>query len=98
MENNFIPVNHIAQLASIELSSSFKEMIEKELKDVLDYIGKLKGLSTDEIEAAFQVIPMVKPLREDDPIPSFHVEDILANAPEKEGNYFRVLPVLGEEV
>jgi aspartyl-tRNA(Asn)/glutamyl-tRNA(Gln) amidotransferase subunit C len=54
----------------------------------------LNQLDTSEISPTAQVIPLRNVMRPDEPRPSLPVEDVLQNAPARDGNYFRVPPVL----
>lgn len=93
-----LPVEHIVNLASLELSASVKESIEVELESVLEYINQLETLKTDGIEAAFRVHNLNIPnLRDDRLETSLSQGEILANAPDRDGVYFRVPPALGGE-
>ena len=58
-------VEHIAELARIELSDEEKKKFSDELSDVLGYIWQLQEVNTDGVEPVSQVTGMVNVLRED---------------------------------
>jgi len=58
-------VEHIAELARIELSGEEKKKFSDELSDVLGYVEQLQEVNTDGVEPVSQVTGMVNVLRED---------------------------------
>jgi aspartyl-tRNA(Asn)/glutamyl-tRNA(Gln) amidotransferase subunit C len=83
-------VEHVARLARLELTETEKELMTAQLDAILDYIGKLNQLDTSAVEPTSTVIPMVSVMREDEVRPSLTQDEALANAPDREGIYFRV--------
>lgn len=89
-------VEHIASLASLEISSSDKESISNELGKVLEYINQLEVLDTDGIEADFRVHDFnISNLRDDLLETSLSQDAVLGIAPDRDNVYFRVPPTLG---
>ena len=58
-------VEHIAELARIELTEEEKKEFSDELSDVLGYIEKLQEVDTKNIEPVSQVTGLVNVVRED---------------------------------
>ncbi len=87
-------VEHIAQLARLELTEEEKSRYREQLSAILDYAQRLQELDTAEIAPTSSVLPARSVLRPDRPHPCLSVEDVLRNAPEAEDNQFRVPPVL----
>ncbi len=83
-------VEHVARLARLRLTEEEKEKFGRQLNRILEYVEKLNELDTENVESASQVIPLQNVLREDEVKPSLPVEDVLSNAPDKKGNYFKV--------
>ena len=83
-------VEHVAKLARLGLSEPEKELFAKQLSAILDYAAILNKLDTKNVPPTSHAIPMKNVLREDKAIPYQNTEDILANAPDREGNMFRV--------
>jgi aspartyl-tRNA(Asn)/glutamyl-tRNA(Gln) amidotransferase subunit C len=89
-------VEHVAHLARLGLSEAELSLLEGQLNHILDQYGILAQLDTDHIAPTAQTIEVENILREDEVRPSLDRDDILANAPEKRGDYFVVPPILGE--
>ncbi|MBP1701362.1 MAG: gatC [Chloroflexi bacterium] len=102
MPNDIIPamtltieqVEHIANLARLELSASEKERMSQQLSAILDYVNRLQSLDTAGIPPTSSVLPPRSVLRLDEPHPGLDLETLLRNAPETEADQFRVPPVL----
>jgi len=89
-------VEHVARLARLELSEADKERMRRELDSILSYIDKLRALDTEGVEPTAHAIPMTNVMRDDMPRPSLPQEDMLANAPERSGEFFRVPRIIEE--
>jgi len=83
-------VEYVAHLARLKLSAEDAENFTVRLDQILTYFEKLKELDTTGVEPTSHSMPMVNAFREDQVIPSLPVEDALSNAPDKEGNFFKV--------
>ena len=83
-------VEHVAQLARMGLTDEEMEALASELSSILEYIDQLERLDTSSIAPTAQVGELVDVMREDEVKPSLDVEEALANAPSRDGNYFRV--------
>jgi aspartyl-tRNA(Asn)/glutamyl-tRNA(Gln) amidotransferase subunit C len=90
-------VRHIANLARIGLTEAELDRLRSELGDILAHVNQLNELDTESIPPTAQVIALRDVLAEDEPRPSYPVDAMLANAPEREGNYFKTKAVLGYE-
>ncbi len=88
-------VEHIASLARLRLTEEEKARYREQLSAILDYMAKLKELDTAHIEPTATVLPLRTVLRPDAVRPSLLPEEWQANAPEAEGQMFRVPPVWG---
>ena len=87
-------VAHVARLARLRLTGEDKEKFGRQLNRILEYVEKLNELNTENVELTSHVIPLRNVLREDEVKPSLPVEDVLANAPERKGKYFRVPQII----
>ena len=90
-------VEHIAKLARLKLTEEEKQRFQKELGTIIEYFDQLKKLNTDGVPPTTHVVPLENVLREDKVTPSLPVEEALANAPDRKGNYFRVPKVVEKE-
>jgi aspartyl-tRNA(Asn)/glutamyl-tRNA(Gln) amidotransferase subunit C len=87
-------VEHIAELARLQLTDEEKIRYCEQLSAILDYFAQLQTLDTSTIPPTSSVLPPRSVLREDESRPGLKVEELLQNAPEVEDNQFRIPPVL----
>jgi aspartyl-tRNA(Asn)/glutamyl-tRNA(Gln) amidotransferase subunit C len=87
-------VEHVAMLARIELSSEEKELYSEQLSGILAFFDRLQEVSTDEIPPTSHVLEMTNAFREDELRPSSKPQEILGNAPDSLGQFFRVPKIL----
>ena len=69
--------------------------LEGQLNHILDQYEKLAELDTDDIPPTAQTIELENILRDDVAMPSLPPEAVLANAPERQGDFFVVPAILG---
>jgi len=89
-------VEHVARLARLELSAEEKERMRRELDGILSYIDKLQRLDTNGVEPTSHAVPLTNVMRDDVERPSLPQEDMLANAPDRHGELFRVPKIIEE--
>lgn len=87
-------VEHVAKLARLALSDEEKKLFTEQLNSILDYVDKLNQLDTEGVEPLAHVFPAFNVFREDETRTSLSIEDVLQNAPDKEGRFFKVPKVL----
>jgi len=87
-------VVHVAGLARLGLSDDEMQKYEKELNDVLNFMEKLNELNTEGIEPTSHVLDIHNVFRHDVVEASLNVEDVLANAPDRDEDYFKVPSIL----
>lgn len=87
-------VNHIADLARLELSEEEKIRYQEQLSVILDHAAHLQELDTSLITPTSSVLPARSVLRSDDPLSGLSPEDLLRNAPQVGGNQIRVPSIL----
>jgi aspartyl-tRNA(Asn)/glutamyl-tRNA(Gln) amidotransferase subunit C len=85
-------VLHVAKLASLELTEEEISRLEAQLNDILTAVGKVSELDLSDVPPTSHPLAVVNVLRPDEPRPSLPLEDVFANAPERDGDYFRVPP------
>jgi aspartyl-tRNA(Asn)/glutamyl-tRNA(Gln) amidotransferase subunit C len=83
-------VENVARLARLELRPEDKERMRRELDGILAYIDKLRALDVDGVEPTSHAVPLTNIMRDDEPRPSFPRDEMLANAPDAHGDFFRV--------
>lgn len=94
MKLSLAEVEHIANLARLELTAEEKEEYRAQLSAILDHVARLQELDTAGIPPTASVLPAAGRLREDEAGLSLTAKAVLANAPEQKKDQFRVPPVL----
>ena len=87
-------VEHVAELARLELTDEDKDLFREQLSTILEYVERLNQLDVSDIPPTATVLPVHSIMREDEPSSSLQRESLLENAPESERGYFRVPAVL----
>jgi len=94
MSLSLAEVEHIAQLARLELTGEEKERYRQQLSAILEYAARLQAIDTSHIPPTSSVLPPRSVLRPDAAAPGLSVDDLLRNAPRPEQQQFRVPPVM----
>ena len=87
-------LDHVANLARINLTAEEKTRFASQLGDVLTYIAQLNEVNVDGVEPTAHAFPVVNVWADDVPEAGLSVEDALRNAPEKRDNMFVVPKVV----
>lgn len=87
-------VLHIAQLARIALTESEIDRLSEQLSNLLESFEILQQVDTTGVPPTAQSVALQSVMRDDSVVPSFPPDDILENAPRREGDLFRVRAVL----
>lgn len=82
-------VRHIAKLASLYLSGEENKKFQKQLGEILDYVGSLNRLVTKPIEPISQVTGLKNVFKEDLEGKSLSPKEALSNAKEAYKSYFK---------
>ena len=85
-------VLHVARLARLELTEEEIERLTVQLGAILEAVGKVAELDLSDVPPTSHPLALVNAWAEDEPHASLPLEDALANAPEREGDLFRVPP------
>jgi aspartyl-tRNA(Asn)/glutamyl-tRNA(Gln) amidotransferase subunit C len=83
-------VLHVARLARLRLTDEEVERMTGELSSILDHIEKIGELDLAEVAPTSHVTELENVLRPDEPRPSLPREQALAEAPDADGEGFRV--------
>jgi aspartyl-tRNA(Asn)/glutamyl-tRNA(Gln) amidotransferase subunit C len=83
---------HVARLARLALSDDELDRFGAQLNDILAAVEKVSELELDDVEPTAHPLDLVNVWGQDEPQPSLPPEDALANAPEREGGFFKVPP------
>ena len=84
-------INYIGDLSRLYLSDEEKEAAKSDLSDILNYIEKLEELDTTGLPEMSHPFEDVNCFREDVVTNSDDYENLLSNAPESKGRYYKVL-------
>jgi aspartyl-tRNA(Asn)/glutamyl-tRNA(Gln) amidotransferase subunit C len=94
MKLTLTEVEHIAELARLELTPEEKKRFQQQLSAVLEHAARLQQIDTSQIPPTSSVLPPRSVLREDVAAEFPQRQELLDNAPRKEGDQYRVPPVL----
>ncbi len=87
-------VEYLALLARLRLAPEERDRFATELNEILGYVEKLKTAKTEGIPPTSHVLNLSNVFREDKVKPSLTPEEALANAPSKEGPFFKVPKII----
>ena len=87
-------VRHVARLARLRLSPDEEERVRADMDEMLAYVEKLNELDTNDIAPTAQVGEAGTPMREDEVTNQPAADAMLANAPSRERNYFKVPKII----
>ncbi len=87
-------VRHNARLARVGLSDDEVSRFQNQLSQILDYFERLQEVDTENVPPTAHTLAMHNVMRDDEPHPSIDKEEVLANAPQREDDLFRVRAVL----
>ncbi len=87
-------VEHVAQLARLDLRDDELDRFTDELGVILDHAEDLAALELDDVEPTAHPLPLRNVARVDEVRPSLPRDEVLAAAPSVEGGRFRVPRIL----
>jgi len=83
-------VEHVANLARLQLTEDEAERYTKDLNAILEFAAKLNELDTSDIEPTSHATDVKNVMREDVNRPSLPREEALRNAPDQEDGQIKV--------
>jgi aspartyl-tRNA(Asn)/glutamyl-tRNA(Gln) amidotransferase subunit C len=98
-------VAYVAELANLELTEQERQRMLKDLNSILDYIDRLNQLDTANVPPMAQIATQsgqkesaradeLIAARDDIPVPSLPHAAAMQNAPETDGEFFKVPKVI----
>ena len=84
----------MAHLSRLELSDAETNQLGKDLGKVLNFFNQIAEVNTNGVEPMVTPVEIESYLREDEKNNEIKTEDIMANAPSRAGNLFKVPPVV----
>ncbi|MCK4629693.1 MAG: Asp-tRNA(Asn)/Glu-tRNA(Gln) amidotransferase subunit GatC [Sedimentisphaerales bacterium] len=89
-------VRHVAKLARLKCTDEEIATLTSQLGAILGYFSQLEELNTTDVEPLAHCLPIHNAFREDEVRPSLSNDEALANAPQRDGEFFAVPKVLGD--
>ncbi|MFW6071835.1 MAG: Asp-tRNA(Asn)/Glu-tRNA(Gln) amidotransferase subunit GatC [Candidatus Bipolaricaulota bacterium] len=90
-------VKHVEDLAELSLTESEREELTEDLARILDYVDKLGELDTEGVEPLRHILEVQNVMRDDEKRETLDSEDVFRNAPARDGDFFRVPPVIDKD-
>jgi aspartyl-tRNA(Asn)/glutamyl-tRNA(Gln) amidotransferase subunit C len=87
-------VRHVALLARLKLSADEERHLQEDMSSILAYVDKLNELDTANVPPTAQVGDPGTPTRADQVTNRAAAEQMLANAPERQGTFFKVPKII----
>lgn len=88
-------VRHVASLARLSLDEKGIDLYLRQLGAILSYIDKLNEVDTTDVPPTSHALATLKNVfRKDSVKPSLEAAEALKNAPAKEGDFFKVPPII----
>ena len=90
-------VRAIADLARLHVSDADVARYQRQLSSVLGYFQKLEELDTSQVDPTSSVLPLSNVMRQDQADAPLPLDEVVANAPDSDGQQFRVRAVLSND-
>ena len=90
-------VHKVANLARLEMTEAEAEQMATQMSSILEYFEQLSELDTDGVPPTTRAIDVSNVTRPDELRPYLNREAILKEAPDPDGDFFRVPKILSEE-
>ena len=91
-----IDIAKVAKLARLALSEQELAEYGAQLVDILEHAERVGALPTDGVAPTAHPLPMTNAFRADEVRPSLDREEVLEQAPLREGEFFRGPRILGD--
>ena len=89
-------VRKVARLSRLDLTDAEVEEFTGQLSAILDYVAKMNELDTTDVEPLAHCLPINNVFRDDCVKESLGTEKTLANAPQRDGEFFKVPKILDD--
>ncbi|MBN1796543.1 MAG: Asp-tRNA(Asn)/Glu-tRNA(Gln) amidotransferase subunit GatC [Sedimentisphaerales bacterium] len=91
-----VEVEKVAKLARLQLSDEEIEEFTGQLGSILEYVEKMNELDTENVEPLAHCLPVHNVFRDDEVKDSLGTEAALKNAPDSDGEFFKVPKILDD--
>lgn len=88
-------VRHVAKLSRLALEEEKLRKLTPQLESILEYVAKISQVNVEGVEPMAHATPLSNVLREDVARPGLPIEQVLQNASETDGRFFKVPKILG---
>jgi aspartyl-tRNA(Asn)/glutamyl-tRNA(Gln) amidotransferase subunit C len=85
-------VLHVARLARLELTDDEVVKFQEQLSAILDAVSKVSELDLADVPPTAHPLEIENAWAEDEPRPCLPLDEVFANAPDRDEDYFRVPP------
>ena len=85
-------VLHVARLARLGLSDDDVEKFQEQLSDILEAVSKVSELDLSDVPPTAHPLEIANAWAEDVPRDCLPLDEVFANAPDRDGDYFRTPP------
>ncbi|MBM3695825.1 MAG: Asp-tRNA(Asn)/Glu-tRNA(Gln) amidotransferase subunit GatC [Actinobacteria bacterium] len=92
-----IDIAKVARLARLALTPDEMEAYGAQLGAILEHAASLQALDIQGVPPTAHPLPMLNALRPDEVEETLEREEVLAQAPDRDGPYFRVPPFMEDE-
>ena len=89
-------VRRVAELARLQLAEAKIATYTSQLERILDYVAHLEAVDTEGVPPTTRAVEVVNVTRRDQVEATPVREELLNQAPQREGDFFRVPRILGE--
>jgi aspartyl-tRNA(Asn)/glutamyl-tRNA(Gln) amidotransferase subunit C len=89
-------VRKVAQLARLDLPEDKIATYTDQLESILEYVGQLESIDTKGVPETTRAVEVTNVTREDGVTPTPVRDEILNQAPQREGDFFRVPKILAD--
>jgi aspartyl-tRNA(Asn)/glutamyl-tRNA(Gln) amidotransferase subunit C len=90
-------VRHVAKLARLALPEEKLAKLTQQLESILEYVAQIGSVDVSNVPPMAHALPIHNVFREDVPQPALPLEQVLANAPETDGAFFKVPKIIGSD-
>jgi aspartyl-tRNA(Asn)/glutamyl-tRNA(Gln) amidotransferase subunit C len=85
-------VLHVARLARLELTDGEVTRFQEQLSAILGAVSKVSELDLSGVPPTAHPLEISNAWADDEPRPCLSLDDVFANAPDREGDLFKVPP------
>ena len=85
-------VLHVARLARLELTDDEVAKFQEQLSAILDAVSKVSELDLADVPPTAHPLEIANAWAEDEPRDSLPLDEVFANAPDRDDDQFRVPP------